>query len=250
MAMERSTYWWRRPAGAVSLLVAVLLLAGGGGIAIGRATADSSSTNTQHDDSTLPVVSRGSLDAPHGPMHMQGNLPVGFTDDKAGALSCVAVAGEALIDYVQIRRTTPAQTWIASYTTGQLSNQSLQRIYDWNPLQFQTGPSDRPTELAPRQHAVSVSELVPVGYKILSFTPSAAHVEVWFNGVGWSQGSNVPNTVVNRSADVKLVWKSGDWKITSYTNPRGQSWEGPGLDDPNSAGFAPWPGGQFTFVTG
>jgi hypothetical protein len=249
-ALDRSSRWWMRPAGAVGVLLAIVLVAGGTGVAIGRATAKPSSTNARGANSALPYVSTGSLSAPHGPTRMQGDLPVGFTDDKGGALSCAAVVGETLIDYVQIRRTMPAQTWISTYVTGQLSNESMQRIYDWNPLQFQMDPSDRPTELAPRLHALSVSQLVPAGYKILAFSTSAAHVQVWFNGVGWSQGSGVPNTVVNRSADIELLWKSGDWKITNYTNPHGQSWDGPGLDDPNAAGFAPWPGGQFTFVTG
>jgi hypothetical protein len=73
---------------------------------------------------------------------------------------------------------------------------------------------------------------------------------VWFHGAGWSTGSTFQNTVVDRTADIELVWTSGDWKITSYTNPQGQQWEGPGLDDPAGKGFAPWAGGQFTFVTG
>jgi hypothetical protein len=181
---------------------------------------------------------------------MQGELPVGFTDDKAGALSCAAVAGEGLIDYVQIRRTTPAHTWIATYVAGALSAASLQRIFDWDPELYQQTGSYRPFRLATSRHALSVSELVPVGYRVLAFTEAAAHVEVWFHGAGWSQGSTFPNTVVDRSADVELVWKSGDWKIASYTNPPGQGWEGPGLDDSSAKGFVPWPGGQFTFVTG
>jgi hypothetical protein len=242
--------WWRRPAGFLGLLVAMLLLAGAGGVAIGRTFADTPSATSIRNDAALPVVSKGSLNAPHGPTGMQGSLPIGFTDDKAGALSCVAVAGEALIDYVQIRRTTPVHDWISTYTTGPLSAASLQKIYDWNPKLYQRPASYRPTELANRRHAASVSELVPVGYRVLSFAPDAAHVEVWFHGAGWSAGSAFPNTVVDRSADVGLVWKAGDWKIISYKNPQGQEWEGPGLDDPSAKDFVPWPGGQFTFVTG
>ena len=248
--MEPHTHWWRHPAGMVAVLIAVLLVVAAVGAAIGRATADSAPTSSRDDAPQLPAVSKASLTTPHGPNRVQGALPVGFTDDKGGALSCAAVAGEALIDYVQTRRITPAQAWIATYTTGDLSARSLQRIYDWDPRRFQTGPSERPTQLAPRSRALSVSELVPVGYQVIAFTPTAAHVQVWFHGVGWSPGSTFPNTVVDRSADVELVWKSGDWKITSYTNPTDQSWDGPGLDDPGAAGFAPWPGGQFTFVTG
>lgn len=241
---------WRGPAAMTSVAFALLLLVGGGGVAIGRATSRSSAPSSDATGAALPPVSSATLTTPHGPTRMQGDLPVGFTNDKGGALSCAAVAGEALIDYVQIRRTTSAQTWITTYTTGDLSAPSLQRIYDWDPRRFQTSSSDRPTHLAPRTSSVSVSDLVPVGYKIASFSPAAAQVQVWFHGAGWSQGSTFPNTVVDRSADVDLVWKAGDWKITSYTNPADQSWDGPGLDDSSGAGFVPWPGGQFTFVTG
>lgn len=238
---------WRPPRSAM-LFAAVMVLAGGGGIAIGRATADTPSAGSS--GAALPPVTAATLTTPHGPTRMQGDLPVGFTDDKAGALSCAAVAGEALIDYVQIRRITPARTWIATYTTDDLSARSLQRIYDWDPRRYQTSPSARPASLPPRTSAVSVSNLVPVGYKVASYSAAAAHVQVWFHGAGWTQGATFPDTVVDRSADVDLVWTSGDWKITSYTNPTDESWDGPGLDDASGAGFAPWPGGQFTFVTG
>jgi hypothetical protein len=240
-----------RPRALAGAVVVAVLLACGGGVAIGRVTsASSAAPNRDAGAATLPHVSRATLTTPHGPRRMNGALPVGFTDDKGGALSCAAVSGEALIDYVQIRRTVPPQTWIATYTTGDLDAKTLQRIYDRDPLLFQTAPSARPSRLAPRTHAVSVSDLVPVGYKVLSFSPTAAHVQVWLHGAGWSQGSASPNTVVDRSADVELTWTSGDWRITSYTNPPDQSWDGPGLDDPRAAGFEPWPGGQFTFVTG
>lgn len=236
---------------SVLLGIAALILVAGVGVIVGRAIAPSSATTPRNTtDRSLPRVTKPSLRTPHGPSRMDGELPVGFSDDKGGALSCAAVAGEALIDYVQIRRTTSAESWIGTYTSGQLSPRSLQRIYDWDPSRFETAPSDRPTELAPRQHAIAVTEVLPVGYKVLSFSPGSAHVQVWFHGTGWSQGSDFPNTVIDRSADVQLVWRTGDWKITSYTNPPDQSWDGPGLDDAGAAGFAPWPGGQFTFVTG
>ncbi|MCW2594953.1 MAG: putative integral rane protein [Jatrophihabitans sp.] len=239
----------RNRAGSLGLLVTVLLVAGGG-VAIGHAMADSGATPRNTDSAALPAVSKNTLGAPHGPTRMSGELPVGFTNDKGGALSCAAVAAETLIDYVQVRRTTPATDWTATYTTGELSAPSMQKILDWNPAVYRLGPSDRPTQLAPRRHAISVSELVPVGFKILAFSPAAAHVQVWLHGAGWSQGSHFPNTVVDRSADIALVWRAGDWKIISYTQPSGQTWEGPALDDPAGNGFAPWPGGQFTFVTG
>jgi hypothetical protein len=232
------------------LLVVAVLIAGFVGLLIGRSSNGSPSSARDGSQAVLPVVSKGSLDVLHGPTRMWAELPVGFTRDEAGALSCAAIAGEALIDYVQIRRTTSAQSWIAAYTTETLGAPSLQRIYDWDPKLYQQAASFRPANLPVARSATSVSELVPVGYKLLAFSTTAAHVQVWFHGAGWSHGSEFPNTVVDRSADVQLVWRDGDWKITSYTNPPGQAWNGPGLDDPQAKGFVPWPGGQFTFVTG
>jgi hypothetical protein len=84
----------------------------------------------------------------------------------------------------------------------------------------------------------------------LSFTPDAAHVQIWLHGTAWTQGSTYPNQVIDHSADIELVWSSGDWKITSYTQPPDQPWPGPSLDDQSAKGYMPWPGGQFTFVTG
>lgn len=244
--------WHRRPTRVATFAIAALILAASGGLAIGRATAGSPSAASTRAgrNSHLPPVSKARLTTPHGPTRMLSALPVGFSDDKGGALSCAAVASEVLIDYVQIRRLTPAGTWMAAYTTGTLSAASMQKILDWNPAVYRLQPNDRPSQLAPRRQAVSVSELVPVGYKIFSFTAASAHVQLWLHGAGWSRGSTFPNTVVDRSADIELVWTSGDWKITSYTQPTGQTWDGPALDDPSGKGFAPWPGGQFTFVTG
>ena len=241
------TQSWRGRGRLPALLIGILLVAGGGGVLIGHATADSVSN---HADAGLPAVGRGTISTPHGPNRMDGELPVGFTDDKGGALSCAAVAAEALIDYVQVRRITSPSDWIAAYTTGNLDALSMQKVLDWNPAAYRLGRGDRPTQLAPRRHAVAVSELVPVGYKILAFSTNSAHLQIWVHGAGWSQGSGFPNTVVDRSADITLVWRAGDWKITSYTQPNDQTWDGPGLDDPAARGFAPWPGGQFTFVTG
>jgi hypothetical protein len=239
--------WWRRPGGLLALALALLLAAAVTGVVIGRATTTSS---TAEGGGKLPPVSNASLDTPHGPTRMQDELPVGFTDDKGGAMSFVATAGQVLLDFVQARRTTSVAKWMASYTTGRLSNLSLQKIYDWNPLTTNVTSSDRPTDFGrPPQQAVV--ESTPVGYKLLpSFTSSAAHLIVWFHGFGWKEGAGQPELVVNNAMDVQLAWANDDWKITSITNPPHTHWDGPTPGAPEADGYAPWPGGQFTFVTG
>lgn len=244
---NHATPWWRRTAILSSLALVALFVVGASGVWIGRATADDRPRPVTAD---LPAVTSASLGTPHGPSRMDGALPVGFTHDKAGALTAAAVAGETLIDYVQGRRITPPATWIATYTTGELSATSLQRIYDWNPALYQTATDYRPTKLPPAAHMPAVTEVQPVGINLISFSTDAAHVQVWLNGIGWSRGSGYPNTVVNRAADVELVWSHGDWKITSYTAVHGLGWDGPSLDDAAGSGFAPWPGGQITVLNG
>lgn len=239
---------WRKPAILGVLALPALLVVGASGLLIGRASADDPPRRVAAVD--LPAVSAASLGTPHGPTRMSGALPVGFTHDRAGALTAAAVAGETLIDYVQGRRVTPPSAWITTYTAGALSAASLQRIYDWNPALFQTAADYRPTTLPSAVRSAAVTEVQPVGFKIVSCTSDAAHVQIWLNGIGWSRGSGYPNAVVNRTADVELIWSNGDWKITSYTAVRGLGWDGPTLDDASGSGFAPWPGGQITVLNG
>jgi hypothetical protein len=148
-----------RRTAAVVLAIAV---AGVAGVLVGRLTATTSAADP-HWDVGLPAVRNGSLGAPHGPIRMRGDLPTGFTDDRAGALSCASIAAETLIDYVQSRRITPASTWVATYTNDHLDGASLQKILNWNPRLYQLSPSDKPSQLAPSRAAVGVTEIVPVG---------------------------------------------------------------------------------------
>jgi hypothetical protein len=243
--------WWRRPGPRAALALILVLAAAVVGVAIGRATGISASSAGSQGGATLPPVSQASLDTPHGPTRMQGELPVGFTDDKGGALSFTATAGEALIDYVQARRTTSVSTWTAVYTTGRLSNLSLQKIYDWNPQLANVTSAYRPDHFGPELNPWrGVVAAVPVGYKLLAFTTSAAHVVVWFHGLGWKQGSDGPGLVVDDAIGVQLVWRNGDWKTTSITQPKGTHWGGPTYGEPEASGYSPWPGGQFTLFTG
>jgi hypothetical protein len=243
--------WWRRPLSVVTLALALVLAVGVAGVVLGRATGTSSSSGGPDGSENLPPVSKASLNTPHGPTRMQGELPVGFTDDQGGALSLAATAGEALIDYVQARRTTSVATWASVYTSGRLSNLSLQKIYDWNPQLANVTPALRPDHFGPQLNPWrGVIEIVPVGYKLLAFSASAAHVVVWFHGLGWKQGSDGPGLVVDDAIDVHLVWTDGDWKITSAVQPEGTHWGGPTYGEPDAKGYSPWPGGQFTLFTG
>jgi hypothetical protein len=243
--------WWRRPLGVATLVVALVLAVGVAGVVLGRATGTSSSSGGADDSKNLPPVSKASLNTPHGPTRMQGELPVGFTDDQGGALSLAATAAEALIDYVQARRTTSVATWTSVYTSGQLSNLSLQKIYNWNPQIANVTAAFRPDHFGPQLNPWrGVIDVVPVGYKQLAFTPAAAHVVVWFHGLGWKQGSDGPGLVVDDAIDVQLAWTDGDWKITSIVQPKGTHWGGPTYGEPDAGGYSPWPGGQFTLFTG
>lgn len=243
--------WRRRPFVLVALALALLLAIGAAGVAIGRATRNSTSSVGADGRSNLPLVSKATLGTPHGPSRMIGELPVGFADDQGGALSFAATAGEALIDYVYARRTTSVATWTAVYTTGRLSNQSLQKIYNWNPELAAVTPAFRPDHFGPQLNPWrGVVEAEPVGYKLPAFTPAAAHIVVWFHGLGWKQGSDGPSLVVDNAIDVRLAWTHGDWKITSIVQPVGTHWDGPTYGEPDAQGYAPWPGGQFTLFTG
>lgn len=242
-------------------VVAVALIAGA--FFVGRSTKTEAG-NPAQPSTGLPLgngVKASTLNFPHGPTRFSGVLPVGFTKDRGGALSAAAVASETLTDYVQSRRSLPAAQWISTYTTGQLSNLTMQRIYSWRPLldpRVNT-PGFRPTDFGPVSLNPATGEYTstpgvalthPVGYQLVSLTSSAAHVRIWLHGEGWRQGATRPNAAIFIMLDEQMVWSAGDWKLTSVGAPPGAPWPGGSFEDPAAQGYAPWPGGQFTFITG
>lgn len=241
---------WRSAPTLIALGLVLLLIAGIAGVAIGRSTAPDSSTS----DVPPLKVSAATLGTPHGPSKLVNGMPVGFTDDQAGALGATACAVESLIDLVQSRRAIPVPLWQQTYLSGKPSDATLLKIYNWNLITDGTPPGGRATGFPPGPRAAerSVQNVVPIGYQMLSFTPGAVHLKLWTNALGWLQGSTAaqPSLVRYDTADVRLVWSSGDWKITSLTRAAGTPVLGPEPGDPGSEGYVPWPGGQYTFVTG
>ncbi len=65
-----------------------------------------------------------------------------------------------------------------------------------------------------------VLRAAPMGYRIVSFTPERAVVDVW--SVGVSGGSNRPPVASWESTLVTLVWQQRSWRLDNFQN-------GPGL---------------------
>jgi hypothetical protein len=67
---------------------------------------------------------------------------------------------------------------------------------------------------------VVILRAVLVGYRLDSFTPSAATVAVWRVGIVGS-GATVQPQQSWRTETVSLVWEEGDWKVASFASTPG-----------------------------
>jgi hypothetical protein len=68
-----------------------------------------------------------------------------------------------------------------------------------------------------------VNRTLPVGTKAISFSPDAATVEVWCNGLFGLAGDKSTNPVTNGwfTVTVKLNWSGNDWKVLETSQRTG-----------------------------
>lgn len=67
------------------------------------------------------------------------------------------------------------------------------------------------------QGSTFISRTIPVGTKVVSYSPTTATVDVWYTGlIGMSgSGSTDPVSTSWKTWTAELVWIDGDWKISS-----------------------------------
>ncbi|HZR92271.1 MAG TPA: hypothetical protein VFA44_07685 [Gaiellaceae bacterium] len=61
---------------------------------------------------------------------------------------------------------------------------------------------------------------VPVGYRVVRYSPNKATVAVWYVGIVGS-GATVQPQQSWRTQTVELVWEHGGWKVSSYASTAG-----------------------------
>ncbi|MEU2677356.1 hypothetical protein ABZ638_10730 [Streptomyces sp. NPDC007107] len=67
------------------------------------------------------------------------------------------------------------------------------------------------------QNSTFISRTIPVGTKVVAYSPSTTKVDVWYTGlIGMSGPSSTdPVSTSWKTWTAELVWADGDWKITS-----------------------------------
>lgn len=67
---------------------------------------------------------------------------------------------------------------------------------------------------------VVILRSVPVGYRVVAFSPRQARVAVWYVGIVGS-GATVEPQQSWRTQIVSLVWENGAWKVSSFQSSPG-----------------------------
>jgi hypothetical protein len=174
------------------------------GIAIGSRIAAPNETGT-----TTTVVGPS---PPAGPTPARSK-PTRSVRTAAGAVAAASASvelldGPALLDSIRIRR-------LVDRLAASKARDGLARAY-------QQGATQARARLAADSvpTPVVILRAALVGYRIDSFTPSAATVAVWRVGIVGS-GATVPPQQSWRTETVSLVWERGAWKVAAFASAPG-----------------------------
>jgi hypothetical protein len=131
----------------------------------------------------------------------------------AGAVAAAAASvelfnGTALLDSIRIRR-------LVDRVAASNARDGLARAYEQGAAQARARLA---ADSVPAPVVIVRAALV--GYRIDSFTPSAATVAVWRVGIVGS-GATVQPQQSWRTETVSLVWEHGAWKVESFASAPG-----------------------------
>lgn len=177
---------------AVPFLVALVL-----GVAIGRATAPSS---------TSPVVDTPAA----GPSETrtEAGVPVGYPETPAGAAAAAAGYQRAFAE-PSVLRAGVLRARVEAVATPDYAATMLEA----------NGPGAErlargPIGVGIGQGLRTLYAAVPIGYKVLSFGPGRAEVETWGLTLLGNAGSVQPAAYFGLS-HTELAWVGGRWRISS-----------------------------------
>jgi len=212
--------------GTTAVLAAVGLILLVVGFVIGRATGGGGGS-----PAPVPTSPSGTGAAGPGPSRSANGGPVGYAHSRQGvgaaAADCgVALAGPLFLDEAKraaairqigtsgyVRRTLPA----AASAARQLRNS--------------------PIGQAMRQGAATLYEGAPLAYRLVSYSPEQARVEIWSLAL-LGNDAGVQPQVSYGTTTTTLRWQDGDWKFDAATTKTGPT---PAL----SRGQSPTPGSAF-----
>ncbi len=150
-----------------------------------------------------------------GGLQLVAGVPVGYAHTDAGAISAatnyaVVYGGSAMFVPAQRRAIVDATTDPATRAAQQAQQSAL---YSATADKFGLDQQGRPT--APGVEFVARE--LPVGARLVAYTPDTAVVAVWENGLVGLAGTGTTRPVQEGwgTTTVTLRWAAGDWKWTA-----------------------------------
>ncbi len=161
------------------------------------------------------VTSGGPAAARTGGLQLAAGVPVGYVHTDAGAVSAatnyaVVYGGPAMFVPAQRRAIVDATTDPATRAAQQEQQTAL---YSATAEKFGLDQQGRPT--APGVEFVARE--LPVGARLVAYTPDTAVVAVWEDGLVGLAGTGTTRPVQEGwgTTTVTLRWAAGDWKWTA-----------------------------------
>jgi len=161
------------------------------------------------------VVPGGPAAARPGSLQLVAGVPVGYPHTDAGAVSAatnyaIAYGGPAMFVPAQRRIIVDATTDPATRAAQQVQQTAL---YSATADKFGLDQQGRPT--APGVEFVARE--LPVGARLVAYTPDTAVVAVWEDGLVGLAGTETTRPVQEGwgTTTVTLRWAAGDWKWTA-----------------------------------
>jgi hypothetical protein len=209
--MPRRRRWILRGLAAVVLVAVGIAI--GSRIAVPRGTGDATTVVGSSPRAT-PTPTRTKA---------TGSAHTAVGAVAAAAASVELLDGPALLDSIRIRR-------LVDRLAASNARDGLARAYKQGAAQARARLA---TDSVPAPVVILRAALV--GYRIDSFTPSAATVAVWRVGIVGS-GATVPPQQSWRTETVSLVWEHGAWKVTSFASAPGPTPPLPTVSEATAAG--------------
>ncbi len=208
--------WLWPVAGLAALAVLILVVA----VACGGSDSGESGSKTE------------AIKTAHGPSALVDGVPRGYTHDKAGARTA-AVNFEQAMGHARSGRLDASA--LREQAVGENPSPALQSVLD--------NATDRV------EHEDTVFNGVPLVATVTNFTPEAATVSIWTEGIAQTRtgGPDSPMGVSTSysTTTVTLAWEGEDWKATDWAFE-----PGPKPEDARFPADGPLsqPGGQGLYV--
>jgi len=146
-----------------------------------------------------------------GPTAVEDGIPVGYARTEAGASAAAAGYLEALATLA----TRPSTERIAALQRMAAPDSTDGIVAD---VEEALATVDEVMDTEPSSRILVRS--VPVGYRVLEYSPERALVVVWGTTVFVLEGVSAPEEAWGTS-EVELVWHEGDWRVERWEHHAG-----------------------------